>query len=121
MIMFWIFILVCDLIIPLTMLVGGLIMWKHCPGRMSRILGYRSERSMKSEAAWRFANVDCGKRWFVIGLVMTVLSIIAHILLYSAGEDAVSNASLVIMALETAALFISLIPTERALKQRFGE
>ena len=119
--MFWIFILVCDLIIPLTMLVGGLIMWKHCPDRMSRTLGYRLERSMKSEAAWRFANVDCGKRWFVIGLVTTVLSILAHIPLYRAGEDAVSNASLVIMALEMVAMFVSLIPTERALKQRFGE
>ena len=119
--MFWIFILVCDLIIPLTMLVGGLIMWKHCPNKMSRLLGYRSERSMKSEAAWHFANVDCGKRWFFVGIAITVLSILAHILLYGADGDAVSNASLVIMAIETAAMFISLIPTERALKQKFGE
>ena len=28
---FWLFMLICDLLVPIIMIVGGRIMWKHCP------------------------------------------------------------------------------------------
>ena len=32
---FWWFMLICDLLIPITMLIGGRMMWKHCPKRIN--------------------------------------------------------------------------------------
>lgn len=43
----WYRLLMCDLIIPIVMLISGRMMWKHCPKRINNIVGYRTTRSMK--------------------------------------------------------------------------
>ena len=45
---FWWFILVCDLLVPFTMLIAGRMMWKHCPKHINGVVGYRTRRSMKN-------------------------------------------------------------------------
>ena len=45
---FWLFMLICDLLVPIIMIVGGRIMWKHCPKHINGIYGYRTTRSMKN-------------------------------------------------------------------------
>ena len=37
---FWLFMLICDLLVPIIMIVGGRIMWKHCPKHINGIYGY---------------------------------------------------------------------------------
>ena len=44
---FWWFILVCDLLVPFTMLIAGRMMWKHCPKHINGVIGYRTRRSWK--------------------------------------------------------------------------
>lgn len=44
---FWWFMLICDLIIPIAMVICGRMMWKHCPKHMNSMSGYRTTRSMK--------------------------------------------------------------------------
>ena len=45
---FWWFMLICDLIIPVVMVISGRMMWKHCPKHINGMLGYRTTRSMKN-------------------------------------------------------------------------
>ena len=45
---FWWFMLICDLIIPIAMVIGGRMMWKHCPKNINSMSGYRTTRSMKN-------------------------------------------------------------------------
>ena len=45
---FWWFMFICDLIIPVVMVIGGRMMWKHCPKHINGMSGYRTTRSMKN-------------------------------------------------------------------------
>ena len=55
-VLFWWFILMCDLLLPITLLIAGKMMWKHCPKQINGVLGYRTARSMKNMDTWRFAH-----------------------------------------------------------------
>ena len=61
---FWWFMLICDLIVPIVMIIGGRMMWKHCPKSINGIVGYRTNRSMKNMDTWKFAHKYCGKLWW---------------------------------------------------------
>ena len=69
---FWWFMLICDLIIPIAMVIGGRMMWKHCPKNINSMSGYRTTRSMKNMDTWKFANDYCGRIWWKIGWVMII-------------------------------------------------
>ena len=49
---FWWFMLICDLIIPIAMVICGRMMWKQCPKHMNSMSGYRTTRSMKNMDTW---------------------------------------------------------------------
>ena len=49
---FWWFMFICDLIIPVVMVIGGRMMWKHCPKHINGMSGYRTTRSMKNMDTW---------------------------------------------------------------------
>ena len=40
---FWWFLFVCNLIVPIIMIVAGRMMWKHSPGKINRVYGYRTK------------------------------------------------------------------------------
>ncbi len=118
--MFW-FIFVCDIIIPLMMMVAGYIMWKHTPKKINNFIGYRTSRSMQNTDTWKFAHEHCGKRWFVIGLVMLLPSIAVHIPFYNSTEDTLGVVCIIAMAIQLIALLASIFPTEKALKNTFND
>ncbi len=118
--MFW-FILVCDLLVPLTMLISGRIMWKHPPRIINGITGYRTTRSMKNQDTWNFAHEHCGKLWWQVGWLTLLPSALAHIPFYRADEDALGIFCIVLTAIQVIVLIGSIIPTERALKRTFDE
>ena len=39
---FWWFMLVCDLLTPIVMIITGRMMWKHCPKQINSLMGYRT-------------------------------------------------------------------------------
>lgn len=41
---FWWFMLICDMLIPVVMIIVGRMMWKHCPKSINGMLGYRTTR-----------------------------------------------------------------------------
>ena len=118
---FWWFILLCDLLIPVIMFVGGLVMVKHCPRQINGLLGYRTARSMVNMDTWKFAHTYCGKIWWKAGAILSVLTAGVHLPFYHSGEDVLGILSMVVMFLQLAVLLLSLIPTERALKKTFHD
>lgn len=115
------FILICVLLIPIVMLIGGWIMWKHTPQDINYLIGYRTEHSMKNIDTWNFANKYCGRLWFKLGLIMLILSIIFIISFYATSNDILNVAVLIIMAIQCIVIVVSIFPTEKALKRNFNK
>jgi len=58
---FRIFMLIVVLLIPLTMLFFGWLLFRRTPKEINYVYGYRTKRSMMNEETWRFANQYFGK------------------------------------------------------------
>ncbi len=76
---FWWFMFVCNLLIPVILIIAGRMMWKHCPKKINTVYGYRTRRSMKNMDTWRFAHNYCGKLWWKIGWVSLFPSVVVQI------------------------------------------
>ena len=117
----WWIILLCDLLVPTIMFVGGLIMAKHCPKDINGLLGYRTTRSMKNMDTWKFAHEYCGNIWWKVGLALLVVTVIAHIPFYNSSEDVLGTVTIIVMTIQIIALIAPIFPTERALKKTFND
>ena len=113
--------LICDLLIPITMLIGGRMMWKHCPKRINGMAGYRTTRSMKNMDTWRFAHDYCGKLWWKIGWVIIIPSALIHIPLYHSNKNTIGFAGGILAAIQCIIMIASFYPTEKALKKHFRD
>ena len=118
---FWWFILMCDLLVPTTMFIGGAIMTKHHPKEINSLLGYRTARSMQNMDTWKFAHSYCGRIWWKIGLITFILTVLSHLPFYSSNEDIIGTVSLVTVMIQLIILFIPIFITENALKKTFNE
>ncbi|MGN0747029.1 MAG: SdpI family protein [Aristaeellaceae bacterium] len=114
-----IFLLCCDLLIPLMMIVAGWLLRKHPPARISGLVGYRTARSMASMESWRFAQEDCGRRWWRTGWAMLPLSAAVQLPMAGLSMDAASILSLILMTVQTLVMAVVTLRTERALKRTF--
>lgn len=117
---FWWIMLFCDILIPLTMIIGGLIIWKRCPKKINSLFGYRSPLAMKNMDTWNFAHNHCGRLWWKVGLITLLPSALVHIPFYNSNEDTIGALSLTLMVIQCVILVASIIPTERALKKVFN-
>ena len=118
---FWWFILICDLLVPVTMLVGGIIMSKHHPKQINGLFGYRTAHSMQNVDTWKFAHNYCGRVWWKVGLITFVITILSHLPFYNSNEDVIGIVSLVVMTVQIITLIIPVFMTESALKKTFNE
>jgi len=118
---FWWFMFVCDLLIPILMIVFGNMMWKHCPEKINGIIGYRTARSMKNKDTWKFAHDYCGRLWWKIGWIMLLPSIVIQIPFYHASENIIGILGAILCAIQCVVLIASIFPTERALKTTFTD
>lgn len=118
---FWWFMFVCNMLYSVAMILGGWFMWKHCPENINSLSGYRSNRSKLNRETWRFANENCGKRWWRIGWMMLLPTLLVQIPFYGKDDDTVGYLGLVICIVECMILLLSIIPTEKALKTNFTD
>ena len=118
---FWWFIFISDLIIPITLFVAGLVMWKRPAKQINRIMGYRSARSMQNMDTWKFAQTYCGKRCWEIGLILAIPTIIAHIPFYRSPETTLETLSLTLLCIQIVIVLVPVFLTERALRKNFHE
>ena len=70
---------------------------------------------------WKFAHENCGKRWWRIGWIMLIATILIQIPFYEKDESMIGTLGLILCVLECTILLISIIPTENALKKNFDD
>lgn len=132
--MMWIGLLICNLIVPVTMILFGKVMIKYPPKKINGIYGYRTRRSMKNQETWDFAHAYCGKLWWKLGWIMFLaVAIVMLGILWSSSssevivsqmhykEKLITYSTLIIEILEVIVLVASIIPVEKALRQTFDE
>ena len=117
----WWFWLICDLFIPLVMIVVGRMTWKHCPKNINSLIGYRTTRSMKNMDTWKFAHEYCGKLWRKLGWLIMILTVLMYIPLYQSNDNIIGIAGVVLITIQCTVLIISIYPTEKALKEHFND
>lgn len=117
---FW-FMFVCNLIIPILLIIAGRMMWKHCPQKINGIYGYRTKRSMKNMDTWKFAHDYCGRLWWKIGWIMLVPSVLIQLPFVHSSEDTIGTVGAVLCTIQVVVLIGSIFPTEAALKKTFLE
>ena len=118
---FWWFMFICNMLYSVTMIGAGWFMWKHSPKKINSVVGYRSKRSMINMDTWKFAHENCGKRWWKIGWIMLVPTILIQIPVYGKSDDLIGWIGVGICIVECTILLVSIIPTEKALKEAFTE
>ena len=82
MIGFWIFMVIIDMLIPLTMIIFGKRFMQRPPGDINCVSGYRTTMSMKNADTWAFAHHYCGRIWYVTGIVMILPSLLPFFICY---------------------------------------
>lgn len=115
------FVFLCNLLIPVIVIVTGRIMWKHYPKNINGLVGYRTTRSMKNSDTWKFANEYCGRFWYKMGLFMLAFSVLVSVLLLGTNDNTYSMISLIFVLFQCVVLIVSIIPVEIALKKMFNE
>ena len=115
------FMFVCDLLVPVLLIVCGRMMWKHCPGKINGIVGYRTARSMKNIDTWKFANMYCGQLWWRIGWILLAVSAAAQVPFFRDSENVIGNVGGVLCTIQCAAMIVPVILTERALRRNFTD
>ncbi len=116
---FWIFMLVCCMLLPAVMVVFGVIFIKHPPRKINPIYGYRTARSMKTPETWKFAHKYCGKMWKKAGLILLPLSLLAMLPVMGKNDNLIGIWSSTVLLLEMIPMIASLVLTERALAKHF--
>ena len=116
----WIFMLVCNLLIPATMIGFGRMFTKNPPREINSGFGYRTSRSMKNQETWDFAHEYCGRLWNKVGWALVPLAVLGQALtLLCPDTESMCLWSLVPTTAETVVMAAVYFPVERALKRNF--
>lgn len=118
---FWIFMLSCDLIVPFTMILFGIIFRKRPPAGINGYYGYRSSMSMKNTETWEFAHRYFGKIWLKWGKLLLLLTVLAMLPVLGKEIDTIGFFGGSIAWIECIFMIIPVILTEIALRKRFDK
>lgn len=118
---FWIFMLIMNLIIPLSMIGFGKYFLKNTPKEINSVFGYRTTMSMKNRDTWDFAHKYFGKIWYICGLVLLPFSIILMFFVLGQNKDVIGTLGIILCFIQIITLIGSIFPTEKALKKNFDK
>lgn len=119
--LFWAFMLIADLLVPLTMIFFGARFEKNAPKEINAAFGYRTTMSMKNKETWQFAHEHIGKLWKICGWLVLLISVV--VMFFSCRKDiiVVSIIGGLICIIQIVIMICTIIPTEIALKKNFDE
>lgn len=117
---FWVFMFICNLLIPLLMLGFGRVMLKHPPENINNFYGYRTAMSRKNRDTWEFAHALFGKIWWKAGWILLIPSILVQLPFVHSDEDTIGAVGLLLCIVQCTVLIGSIFPVERALKKTFN-
>ena len=118
---FWIVMFICNLIIPLLMIIFGKVMYQHTPKTINGVYGYRTKMSMKNKETWQFAHNYCGKLWVKIGYILLMPTIIVQLPFINSNQNIIGTVSGVISIFQIAVLLYSIVLVEKELKKNFDQ
>ncbi len=118
---FFITMFICNLLIPLIMLVGGYFMYKKPPKEINSVVGYRTKMSKKNKDTWEFAHIYCGRLWLKLGIALVIPTVIVQIPFVHSNDNVIGNMTLIVEMIQLVVLLCSIIPVEQALKKAFDE
>ncbi len=116
---FWIFMLIMDLLIPISMLIFGRLFMKKAPTDINYVFGYRTTMSMKNKDTWDFAHKYIGKIWYAGGLLFAAITIIVMLPFLGGDEDVVGTVGGIVCSIQLIPMIGAVIPTEMALRKNF--
>ncbi len=112
---------ICTLIVPVIILFVGILFSKFQVKDINSLLGYRTPMSMKNEDTWEFANRYFPKVWIIMSIGMLALSLLCWLVLIKQSIAVAEKAATAITLIQTALIFLSIIPCEIALKKNFDK
>nr|WP_315021684.1 SdpI family protein [uncultured Aminipila sp.] len=118
---FWIFLVACNMLIPVIMIIFGKIFENKVPKRINNFYGYRTSMSRKNQDTWEFAHKCCGRLWKKVGLIMSVVTLILTVVSFTLSEDMQGIVCGIIVTIQTIVLIGSIFPVEKALKKNFDK
>ena len=118
---FWLFVLAFDLMLPLLMLGLGKEFQKNPPTEINPGYGYRTTRSMRSQAAWDFSQRRMGEVWHKWGRVLLLPSLVPMLFLLGRDVGLVGTVGMVICGVQLAVMLASIFVVERELKKHFDQ
>lgn len=116
-----IFLGVCNLIIPIIMILIGVITMRDIPEKVNNYVGYRTARSMKNIDTWRFANRYSGRVLRKLGVIGFIVSIIVTILGLLLSLEVLGILSIFLVVFQLCLIFSSIYFVERKLKEKFDD
>jgi uncharacterized membrane protein len=109
------------MLIPVTMTCFGSYFIKNTPHQINVFFGYRTAMSMKNVETWTFAHHYIGRLWRTFGWVMTLLSFVFMLTLFSKETGDIAKTGAVLCYIQLAILIGTIVPTEVALKHSFDK
>lgn len=116
---FWIFMMIMNLLIPVSMIGFGYLFYKRPPKNINAIAGYRTSMSTKNLDTWKFANYYFAKMWFYWGLILLLLTVLSMCFLLGKDTDTVGTYGGIICFVQMVPMLAVIYPTERALRKTF--
>jgi len=116
---FWIFMLLMDLLIPVTMIAFGGRFAKRAPEKINPVFGYRTDMSMKNRDTWEFAHRYCGKLWRTWGAVSAPVTVALMLPVLGKDVAAVGVWGMIVCGLQAILLIAPIFFTEAALRKTF--
>lgn len=116
-----IFVSICNLIIPLVLIILGIIWQKHYPKDIIDSSGYRTERSMKNKEAWVYSQKLFGKLSLIEGLITLFLSATLMIVLVLIGHAQITDTTPFLLLIQFSSFIPMYIIIETMLKQKFPD
>jgi len=115
----WVCMFICNLIVPLMMVVFGIIFIKNPPKKINWIYGYRTKLSMKNEETWKFAHEYCGMLWEKIGTIIGIITVIAMLLIKEYSNNMIEMIGMVICMIQCAIIVSTAFFVEKKLRDKF--
>lgn len=114
----WLVMSISYLIIPMAMLITGILYIKRPAKTMNWMYGYRTQRAMKDQEAWNFAQNYFGKVCTRLGMCLTIFVAILMLYVFGQSVETLEAVGMILAIVEVITLVYALTPTERALKKR---
>ncbi len=119
--LFWIYMLVMNLLIPAVMIGFGNRFSKKAPDEINQIYGYRTSMSMKNRDTWEYAHHYFGRLWNRLGKILLPPTVIAMCLVIGKDKDTVGNMGFIVSVVQLIILILPIFFTERALRKKFDK